>query len=84
MLTVFAFAFILFLMHAQLFALVTKAQSKNFLGPLLGPREATANRRQFDEKTLASGRNVIGLQYGSNKGANQSGMNFGKIRQILD
>ncbi|KAL8570912.1 hypothetical protein ACOMHN_023585 [Nucella lapillus] len=49
-----------------------------------GPKEAEANKRQFTEEQLAQGKNIIGLQMGSNKGANQSGQNFGKGRMIVD
>ena len=65
-------------------ALGRKAQVNGFYGPTLGPRESQQNRREFSEETLQEGRTTIGLQMGSNKGANQSGMNFGKSRTILD
>ena len=65
-------------------ALGRKAQDHNYDGPILGPREATRNPRQFTEKQIKEGQNAISLQMGSNKGANQSGLNFGKTRSILD
>ena len=43
-----------------------------------GPREAAANPRNFTEEQLRQGDSIISLQYGTNKGANQSGMTFGK------
>ena len=61
-----------------------KAQSNDYLGPILGPRESTRNPRQFSEQQLRQSERLIGLQMGSNKGANQSGLNFGKTRSILD
>lgn len=49
-----------------------------------GPKEADANKREFSEEQLAQGKNIIGLQMGSNKGASQAGQNFGKARHIVD
>lgn len=49
-----------------------------------GPKEAEANKRDFTDEQLAQGKNVIGLQMGSNKGASQAGQNFGKARMIVD
>lgn len=49
-----------------------------------GPKEAEANPRAFTEEQLKAGENIIGLQMGTNKGASQAGMNFGKNRMILD
>lgn len=50
--------------------------------PSLGPREAEANVRNFSEEQLKAGETVVGLQYGYNKGANQSGINFGNTRHM--
>lgn len=66
------------------FALGRKAQTQGFDGPTLGPRESSENRREFTEEQLAEGKNVIGLQMGSNKGASQAGQSFGKTRHIVD
>ncbi|XP_065906338.1 muscle-specific protein 20-like [Dysidea avara] len=63
-------------------ALGRRAQKKGFDGPVLGPKEATEQRREFDEATKQAGQAVIGLQMGSNQGASQSGMSFGTGRQI--
>ena len=52
--------------------------------PGFGPKEAQANKREFTEEQLAQGKNIIGLQMGSNKGASQAGQNFGKSRMIVD
>ncbi|CAK8695726.1 myophilin-like [Clavelina lepadiformis] len=64
-----------------LIALSRKYQSKGGHG--IGPKESTANRREFSEETQREGRNIIGLQMGSNKGASQAGMTpAGLQRQI--
>ena len=49
-----------------------------------GPKEAEANKREFTEEQLKAGQGIIGLQMGTNKGANQSGMNIGNTRHIVD
>ncbi|KAI5093078.1 transgelin isoform X1, partial [Silurus meridionalis] len=47
-------------------------------------RKAQENRRDFSDDQIKSGKNVIGLQMGSNKGASQAGMTgYGRPRQIL-
>ena len=44
---------------------------------------ASENKREFDDSVLKAGQSVIGLQYGSNKGASQAGMTaYGTGRQI--
>ncbi|CAG2103878.1 unnamed protein product [Medioppia subpectinata] len=48
----------------------------------IGPKESEANVREFSEEQMKAGQGVIGLQYGSNKGANQSGINFGNTRHM--
>jgi len=63
-------------------ALGRKAQSLGTHG--IGPKESVKNERTFTEEQLREGRNVIGLQMGSNKGASQAGQSFGKTRAILD
>merc|ERR1712243_142063 len=41
------------------------------------------NKRNFDEDVLKAGQSMIGLQYGTNKGASQAGMTpYGASRQI--
>jgi len=52
--------------------------------PTLGPKESSENKREFTDEQLNSGKGVIGLQMGSNKGASQAGQNFGKTRAIID
>lgn len=52
--------------------------------PLLPPRrKAQEHKREFTESQLKEGKNVIGLQMGSNKGASQAGMSYGRPRQII-
>lgn len=51
-------------------------------GPFLGPKPADENKRHFTEEQLRAGEGVINLQYGTNKGANASGMNFGNTRHM--
>jgi len=65
-------------------ALGRKSQTIGYDGPCLGPQESTENKREFSEEQLKAGKNVIGLQMGSNKGASQAGQNFGKTRAIID
>ena len=44
---------------------------------------ASENKRNFNEDTLKAGQSMIGLQYGTNKGASQAGMTpYGAGRQI--
>ena len=77
----------------QLFFLSTIVSSKflssqapkvGYDGPTLGAKEADHAPREFSKETLQAGQAVIGLQMGTNKGASQSGMNFGKTRSIHD
>ena len=65
-------------------ALGRKAQTIGYDGPCLGPTEATENKREFTEQQLRASEGIIGLQAGSNQGATQSGLNFGKTRAIID
>lgn len=57
-------------------------QASKYGQPSIGPKEAEKNARQFTEEQLRAGDTVISLQYGSNKGANQSGLNFGNTRHM--
>ncbi|XP_073944820.1 myophilin-like [Choristoneura fumiferana] len=54
----------------------------NFGKPSIGPKESEKNVRNFSEEQLRAGQGVISLQYGSNKGATQSGINFGNTRHM--
>ena len=65
-------------------ALGRKAPHIGYRGPALGPKEASANPRVFTEQQKRAGEGIIGLQAGFNKGATQSGQNFGKTRAIID
>jgi len=61
-----------------------QAQKKQFSGPVLGVKVADENKRSFTAEQLAESNRIIGLQYGSNRGASQAGMTaFGHTRQIL-
>ena len=51
---------------------------------MIWPRKNETNVRTFTKEQIQAGKQVISLQYGSNKGASQAGMNFGKTRTILD
>jgi len=59
-------------------------QHPEYTGPHLGPKMAEENKREFTEAQLLEAKNTVSLQYGSNKGANQSGINMGKGRSIMD
>ncbi|NP_001080783.1 transgelin 2 S homeolog [Xenopus laevis] len=48
------------------------------------PKKSQENKRDFSQDQLKEGKNIIGLQMGTNKGASQSGMTgYGMPRQIL-
>lgn len=48
-------------------------------------RKSQENRRDFSDEQLSEGKNVIGLQMGTNKGASQAGMTgYGRPRQIIN
>ena len=73
----------LYMIVDNLYALGGLAQRNAFDGPVIGKKMATRNERAFDEATMKAGQSVIGLQYGSNKGASQAGMTaYGTGRQI--
>jgi len=57
-------------------------KAQTFGKPSIGPKESDKNVRIFTEEQLRAGQNVISLQYGSNKGATQSGINFGNTRHM--
>ncbi|XP_062894806.1 transgelin-like [Mobula hypostoma] len=47
-------------------------------------KKAQENKREFTEEQLRQGKNIIGLQMGSNQGASQAGMaGYGLPRQII-
>jgi hypothetical protein len=73
----------LYMIVDNIFLLGGHAQKNGFSGPLLGVKVAKENKREFDESVMKAGQSVIGLQYGSNKGASQAGMTaYGTGRQI--
>lgn len=45
---------------------------------------SSENKREFTEEQLRAGDAHISLQYGSNKGASQAGLNMGKMRSVHD
>ena len=60
-----------------------QTQKKGWKGPVLGVKVASENKRNFDEDVMKAGQSMIGLQYGTNKGASQAGMTpYGASRQI--
>ena len=60
-----------------------QTQKKGWDGPILGVKQSTENKRNFDDDVLKAGQSMIGLQYGTNKGASQAGMTpYGASRQI--
>jgi len=65
-------------------ALGRRAQVNGYDGPTLGPKQAEGEKREWSDEQLKAGQNIIGLQMGTNKGASQAGMNFGKTRTIMD
>lgn len=67
-----------------IFYLYLQARKNGYPGPGLGPKEADRNERNFTEEQLKAGNNIISLQMGSNKGASQAGIIFGKSRSIMD
>ncbi|CAG5127915.1 unnamed protein product [Candidula unifasciata] len=48
-----------------------------------GKAESKGQHHEWSQEQLNAGKGIIGLQMGSNKGANQSGQNFGKGRDIM-
>ena len=62
--------------------ILLQAQKKGYKGKVLGAKIAEKNVRHFTEDLKKAGGAVIGLQMGSNKGANQSGMTFGQTRHM--
>lgn len=57
-------------------------QHPEFQGPFMGPKPSEENKREFTEEQLRASEGIINLQYGTNKGANQSGQNFGNTRHM--
>lgn len=73
----------LYMIVDNIYSLGGMTQKKGWDGPVLGVKVAHENKRNFDEDTLQAGKSLIGLQYGTNKGASQAGMTpYGASRQI--
>jgi len=67
-----------------LYGLGGLAQKKSFDGPVIGVKVSKENKRNFSQDVLLESQKIIGLQYGSNKGASQAGMtSYGSGRQII-
>uniref|UniRef100_H2XQR2 Transgelin n=3 Tax=Ciona intestinalis TaxID=7719 RepID=H2XQR2_CIOIN len=68
--------------QATLYKLSSVAM-KNGMGEGIGVKIADENKRNFDEQKTREGRNVIGLQMGTNQVASQGGMTpYGLGRQL--
>ncbi|XP_039247802.2 transgelin-2-like [Styela clava] len=69
---------------STLLALANVAKARGVDGDLsIATKIAQENPREFDEQTQREGRNIIGLQMGTNQGASQAGMTgYGAQRQI--
>jgi len=65
-------------------ALARIASNKpDYSGPKLGPKMSDENKREFSEESQRALRDgQVGLQYGSNKGATQSGVTMGGQRHM--
>ncbi|XP_057676586.1 transgelin-like isoform X1 [Corythoichthys intestinalis] len=71
---------------AALGSLAVTKNDGNYKGdPSWFHKKAQENRRDFSDEQLSEGRNVIGLQMGTNKLASQAGMTgYGRPRQIIN
>jgi len=67
-----------------LFAVGSVAEKNGFEGSCIGTKIAEANPREFTEEQLKLGETIVRTQMGGHKGANQSGMNIGKTRKVMD
>ncbi|KHJ47572.1 hypothetical protein D918_01727 [Trichuris suis] len=70
--------------NSVLICLASVARKAHKFGkPSVGPKEAQGEKREWTDEQMRAGSNIISLQYGSNKGATQSGMNIGNSRHII-
>ncbi|XP_054610806.1 transgelin-like isoform X1 [Dunckerocampus dactyliophorus] len=71
---------------AALGSLAVTKNDGNYKGdPSWFHKKSQENRRDFSEEQLSEGKNVIGLQMGTNKLASQAGMTgYGRPRQIIN
>jgi len=65
-----------------LVALSRVAAAKGLCSNHVGPKLADSNPRNFSEDVLNQSNGIVGLQMGYTGGANASGMNFGRRREI--
>jgi len=73
----------LYMVVDNLYSLGGMTQKNGWDGPMLGVKQASENKRNFDDDVMKAGQSLIGLQYGTNKGASQAGMTpYGASRQI--
>nr|CAB3262999.1 uncharacterized protein LOC100186381 [Phallusia mammillata] len=69
--------------QVALYKLSSIATANGYEGPTIGVKVADKNVRDLDEQKLREGRNVIGLQMGTNQVASQKGMTaYGLGRQL--
>lgn len=60
------------------------AQKIGYQGPVIGVKESTENKREFDEATLNAGKAIASQQMGNNKGASQAGGTGSGIPRQID
>lgn len=60
------------------------AQKKGYQGPFIGPKLAEKQEIHFTDEQLLKSKAEVGLQYGYTGGANQSGMCYGKRREVAE
>ncbi|XP_021348163.1 myophilin-like isoform X2 [Mizuhopecten yessoensis] len=66
-------------------AIGIQAQTReDYSGPYIWPKKAKENKREFTQEQLQASKQTISLQYGTNIGASQAGLSFGKQRMIID
>lgn len=71
--------------QSTLYKLSGASMKNGYSGPQIGVKIASENKRNMDEEKLREGRNVIGLQMGTNQVASQKGMTtYGLGRQIVN
>lgn len=57
-------------------------KAEKFGKPSIGPKESEKNVRNFTDSQMRASEGMISLQYGSNKGATQAGLNLGNTRHM--
>ncbi|KAH6575967.1 hypothetical protein BASA62_001676 [Batrachochytrium salamandrivorans] len=66
----------------SIFSFSRHAVKHGFNGPLLGPKLADKHEVTFTEEQIIQGKTIIGMQMGSARDANTSGVSFGSRREI--